>query len=492
MIRRTTIVIASALLALLPLGADAALSLPTLTRDVPAAGTPNIESTATSCLNTGTACRNVSALARDPLRGTLYAGGIIDRVTQSGQTYTRTNLVAFNSVTSAIRTGFNPVIAGATGISDGEVEALTMSPDRTALYVGGRFNTVNGITRRGIAKLDPVTGAVIEAFNARIGSNGGPQTVLDIKFVGSRLWIAGTFTSLGGVSRKALASVDPVTGAVTSAVNVNVAGELYPGEGTKVRSIGVNPGATAVVIAGAFTAVGGHERLQVAKFGLSSTGAAVLSPWYSPYHLRASSPKGLNTTSPSGGCWSALATAWHSWPQEVDWAPDGGSFYLAAGAGYTGFPALCDSISKWSNNSRTNDFPLWIQYSNKDTFWSVAATGRYVYGAGHMKTLNYRIYHSAGTAVPTLWYADNTPHPWEVPGTYYYGELHYGLGALDATTGKAVPSWNDGTATSRGVGWDALLAVPIGPGNRAGLWIGGDTEKVNGQVRKRIAYFPTS
>jgi Domain of unknown function (DUF5122) beta-propeller len=489
-LRRLSLLVIAFML-VLPVSASASLRLNTLTRDVPAAYTPFVNSSAKSCVNTGTACREVSALARNSKYGTMYAGGLIDSVTYGSTTYSRSNIFAFDSVTGAIRTGFAPVISGVSGISDGRIHVITMSPDMSALYIGGIFKTVNGQTRRGIAKLDPVSGALIEAFNANIGSDGGPARIFDIKFVGNKLWVAGNFTALGGVTRKALASVDPTTGAVTNSVNVNISGELWPGEGSKVRSIGVNPAGTAVVILGSFTSVSGYERLQVAKFGISSTGAAIISPWYSYRHFRASSPTGLGTPTPSGGCYVPVAGGFHSWPQQVDWAPDGSSFYIAGAIGSAGFPALCDSVSKWSNNSRSNDYPLWINYSDHDTFWTVAATGPYVYAGGHMKSLNYRVYHSTGTSVPTLWYADNTVH--SLPnGDLYRGEVHWGLGAFDAATGKAVRTWNDGTGTSRGVGWLAMLSVPIGPSQRAGLWVGGDTETVNGLLRKRIAYFPTS
>jgi hypothetical protein len=84
------------------------------------------------------------------LNGVLYAGGSFSSVSTAtgvspGGTFTRHNLVAFNPTTGVI-TAFSPDI-------DGAVWAL--ATDGTSLYVGGTFSSVNGVARRGLAKLDP-------------------------------------------------------------------------------------------------------------------------------------------------------------------------------------------------------------------------------------------------------------------------------------------------------------------------------------------------
>ena len=83
--------------------------------------------------------------------GTMYAGGSFTSVTAASGTspsgtFTRNRLLAFNPTTGSIST-FAPSF-------NGEVWAL--ATDGTSLYVGGSFSTVNGVARRGLAKLEPV------------------------------------------------------------------------------------------------------------------------------------------------------------------------------------------------------------------------------------------------------------------------------------------------------------------------------------------------
>jgi hypothetical protein len=468
------------------LSAGAAPALPVLTLDIPAAGTPNVESTAPSCVDTGSACRRVRALAR--IGNTIYAGGVIDQVTQSGTTSTFTNLFAFDAVTSALRSGFQPQISGASGIVGADVRAIAPSTDGTALYIGGTFTTIGGQVRRGVAKISATTGALVTAFDARLGTAGGGYQVNDLAIVKGQLWIGGRFTNVGGASRTALASVDLTTGAVTGAVNVAVSGTTWGPEPTAVTAFAANPAQTSVVIVGRFTKVKGVERLQVAKLNVGSTGIATLSTWYSPYHFRASLLVVRNGARVSG-CGGPNTGSHHTWPMSVDWIPDGTSFVITGTAAGHPYPALCDMASRWWNNESANAYAMWINYSYSDSFWVGATTGTYTYVGGHIKTLNWRIYRGSSAAAPALIYQDNTRHT-ASDGSTFYGELHFGVGVISTYSGYAVRAWNDTTKTTRGWGWEAMLSTPTGPGGKAGLWIGGDAEQVGGLARKRLAFFP--
>ena len=74
--------------------------------------------------------------------------------------YNQPSLAAFNIDTGLVDTNFRPTFGGG-GVT--EVEA---SPDGTKLFVVGRFNTVNGVTKRKVASLNPTTGAVNTGFTA--------------------------------------------------------------------------------------------------------------------------------------------------------------------------------------------------------------------------------------------------------------------------------------------------------------------------------------
>jgi hypothetical protein len=101
------------------------------------------------------------------VNGMLYAGGSFTTVTAAAGTtpagtFSRSHIVAFNAATGSISTSFAPSV-------NGNVWAIVASGG--SLYVGGTFSTVNGVARRGIVKLNPTTGAVDAAFNAKLTGN---------------------------------------------------------------------------------------------------------------------------------------------------------------------------------------------------------------------------------------------------------------------------------------------------------------------------------
>lgn len=122
-----------------------------------------------------------------------------------GGTFTRNNLVAFNPSTGVIA-AFAPNVAG---------EVWALATDGTSLYVGGTFASVNGVARRGLAKLNPVTGAVDTAFNAGFASG----RVTDAAVVDGRLLVAGTFPGK-------LRALNLASGANTGYINVAIGGTV--------------------------------------------------------------------------------------------------------------------------------------------------------------------------------------------------------------------------------------------------------------------------
>jgi hypothetical protein len=66
-----------------------------------------------------------------------------------GGTFARSNIVAFNASTGVV-SSFAPTVNG---------EVWAMASDGSSLWIGGTFTSVNGVARRGVAKLNPTTGA---------------------------------------------------------------------------------------------------------------------------------------------------------------------------------------------------------------------------------------------------------------------------------------------------------------------------------------------
>jgi hypothetical protein len=80
---------------------------------------------------------------------------------------------------------------------------------------GGTFTSVNGVARRGVAKLHPTTGAVDTAFNAKLTSG----KVTELALTGGRLIAGGTFPGK-------LRAVNPATGANTGYLNLGIGGSV--------------------------------------------------------------------------------------------------------------------------------------------------------------------------------------------------------------------------------------------------------------------------
>jgi hypothetical protein len=453
---------------LTPAGANPAL--PVLVSANPVDYTPTIAGNA--CLSDDVAdasCRRVRDITR--LGDRVYVGGLIGAVTDktTGTTGTYGNAMMFNAKTGQVSTSFAPKFTGATGSAqEGQVHAVERSTDGKSVYFGGEFKQVDGVTSRGLIRWDVATNRRATLFTPNIGADGKTSRVYDAKYFCGRLWVAGDFTSAGGVARTALVSLDPTSGKATNEVNLLIGGTSGANSGpTRITKIAPSPDCKRVVLIGNFTQIANHVRYQVAVVNVSPTKApARLAAWDAPFHLRASEA-GV------GGAGACGGTALTTWPRDVDWAPDGTWWALAGTGGNKAYPALCDSVSRWTNNDNPDSRPVWINYTGGDTFLSVRVSGQHVYVGGHFRVLDHVVYRQ-GVRVAS------TDHE------------HYGLAAISATytSGMSVSGWNDGTTTGRGGGWSAMLVNPGAKGTAAGLWVGGDADTILGEGGKRIALLP--
>lgn len=161
--------------------------------------------------------------------------------------------------------GVDPTFAPPTGASD-IVMALALTGGR--LYIGGRFTNVNGTTRSRIAALDPTTGATDPTFAPAGGAN---DTVVAIHVTATRVYVAGPFTTVNGVARARLASLDAVTGALDTTFN--------PGTGPSSNVYALTGTATRLYVGGVFTSYAGTARNRIAAVD-AATGA--LDPGFDP------------------------------------------------------------------------------------------------------------------------------------------------------------------------------------------------------------------
>jgi Domain of unknown function (DUF5122) beta-propeller len=404
-------------LAATPSAAGASPALGTVVSTNPADHTPNVAS--------GAVYKFVQ------LGSLMYAGGSFSSVTTApgispGGTFTRTNLVAFNPTTGVI-SSFAPTINGAV---------WALATDGTSLYVGGAFSTVNGVARRGLAKLNPTTGAVDAAFNANLASG----QVTEAAVVGGRLLVGGTFPGK-------LRALNLASGANTGYINLSISGSVAGNAGpTEVYRFAVNPAATRLVAVGNFTTVAGQSRYRAFMLTLG-TSSATLNPWYyAPLRNL------------------CAASSLPDYMRDVDFSPDG-SWFATVSTGYVPLSGgigrdLCDATARFETGITAPARPTWINYTGGDTLHSVAATDVAVYVQGHQRWLDNP-------------YGRDSAGPGAVSRP--------GIGAIGPTSGLAL-GWNP--TKDRGVGGKDLYVTS------QGLWVGSDTTHIGGETHARIALMP--
>jgi PKD repeat protein len=363
----------------------------------------------------------------------VYIGGtftqVADTANNGGTVYNRSGLAAFDATTGVVDAAFAPVLSSS-------VEVITGAADGQSIYIGGDFNTVNGVNRRKVARLNAATGALITSFNAS-GING---IVRDFELVGNTLYIGGLFTSVAGQSRTYLASLNATTGGLTTQVNLALAG-LHNGGVGKVIKLDVTPDGSRMLITGNFLTVAGQARDQVALIDLS-TNPATVSPWHTNFYN------------------SVCSTSFDSFTRDLDISEDG-TFAVITTTGAYRANTSCDTIARLElTTEQANLTPTWISYTGGDTSYAVEIHDGVAYIGGHMRWFNNPFAadrHGAG------------------------GVSREGMGALDVITGLPY-SWNPGR--DRGIG---LYDYHV---TEQGIWAGSDTDRWNFELHQKLAFFP--
>jgi len=395
-----------------------------------------------------------------PMGNRIYVGGSFTQVRNPGESRVipRSGLFALDPATNKVDETFvadfdvNPDPA-----QDRGVKALAAAPGNNELFVGGEFGTLNGAAARKLVKLNAVNGTLDPGFNLSVSA-----AVKDLVVQGSRLFLAGDFTSVAGQPRGGLAAVDAGSGALDGAVDVAF---TVPRQGNepRVETIAVTPDGTTLVAGGNFTIVDGQSRWQVALVDVGSNPAKVLDWQTDRFDDRDQQGQ------------YRCAAAFDSHPRDVDISPDGSYFVMVTTGAYTSRGSLCDTASRWEISARGSGLqPSWADYSGGDSFTAVAITGPAIYVGGHHRWLNN----------PKSDGSNQTASPG--PGSM----TREGIAALDPTSGLPLP-WNPGR--DRGEGAWAIASTPDG------LWVGSDTDKIGGwtspgcggcEFHQKLAFFP--
>jgi len=184
----------------------------------------------------------------------------------------RTNFVRLNPNGSLDPT-FNPAFS-----IDSPVRVILAEADGRIL-IGGSFTTVNGVTRRFLARLEQ-DGTLDAGFLA--GPNDGADNVVNAikQQVDGRLIVAGDFLSFNGVTRHAITRLNDSDGSIDPTINFGSGANAF------VAALAIQPD-RKILLGGGFTEYDGRPRKFIARiYGGSISGAGTLDfdiPPGSPY-----------------------------------------------------------------------------------------------------------------------------------------------------------------------------------------------------------------
>lgn len=375
----------------------------------------------------------------------IVAGGTFTQVSPSAgdPAMSQPYIAAFDRASGDMDMSFLPVV-------DGDVLVVEPGDTPGTIFIGGRFKTVNGESRKGIAKLDLATGQVVQSFKANTS-----RLVSEIHLADGKLYVGGDFKKIKGKTRYRLAALDPTTGAVDPDFLMPLGDAPRWPRSPLVRSIEKLSGDRLLVVHRA-TTIGGLERWGMAILDVSNP-APTVTAWNSDHF------KAANKVPVFG----------------VDVSPDGSYFVVTSAC--ADYPPQCDTAVAFPTTGGANVQPLWVTRLHDSTY-AVAIADNAVYVGGHFCQTE------SATA----------PEPWGGDGARDYScysnrfnrenaamlfgddiDIRGQIAALSPTTGKTIPGWNPESNARNGV--TVLTLVDNG------LLLGHDGMYVGGRKTGRVA-----
>ena len=233
--------------------------------------TGTVESTAT--FNPGTGVSFWATAAAVQVDGKIVIGGPFNMV--NGQARNRIARLLANGTVESTAT-FNPGTGADGPILNDLVNSIALQADGK-IVIAGQFISVNGQSRKGIARL--LTNGTVEGtatFNPGTGAGSGiAGTDATVRCVAlqadGKILIGGDFTTVNGQSRKGIARL-LANGTLESTTTFNPGAGVGSGAGVSaaVHSIAVQADGK-IVIAGNFATVNGQPRLGIARLLTNGT-----------------------------------------------------------------------------------------------------------------------------------------------------------------------------------------------------------------------------
>jgi large repetitive protein len=365
----------------------------------------------------------------------------------------QSQLASYNMTTGLIDTSFRPTFGG------GGVSAVEASPDGTKLFVAGSFNTVGGVARQKVASLNLTTGAPISTFAFTQSTN---NQVTALAATNSTVYVGGKFSRINGVLKSGLAAVNATTGAVDTSFSNDVTGGIGVNGALTVQQLKLTHDESKLLVVHTGRKIAGQDRLGM---GIIDTTTKQLLPFRSTLWD--------DNLARVGGVTRIYG---------ADISPDDSFFVVTAGSGGDAPPISDTAVAYPLNPASLQDSdvqPLWIS-RHFDSIYSVAITEAAVYLGGHFGFIE----------------SPTSDDPWPGLDNVGYGTgqglAGYGLGdqvvrrdhiaAVSRTTGKAL-EWNPTGGSNSFEGNKAMEATA------RGLFIGGDGMFQGGVRTGRVAFY---
>jgi hypothetical protein len=213
--------------------------------------------------------------ALDVAGGVVYAGGDFTSVRPPGSPLgsgevARNHLAAFSASTGNLITSFDPDV-------NGRVLDVEVSPDGSKLYVAGSFTSIGGVARERIARLNLPSGTVDTAWSADANA-----IVATVAVNNNAVYVGGDFSSIKGVARTRIARLSATNGNVNTTFNAS--------SDKRIAESAIAPNGSRLLVGGENDVVNGQPQEGIASLD-PTTGE--LEEWQST---------GVSPRLANGGC----------------------------------------------------------------------------------------------------------------------------------------------------------------------------------------------
>ncbi len=183
----------------------------------------------------------------------IYLGGSFTQLTNTdGTTFARNNLAAIDANTGKVDPDWNPNVTKPTSPSTSSVRTMALSSDGSRLFVGGTFTNVGGLARNRLAAIDLATGAPYKSWNA-----GANSTVWTLAVSDNGVYAGGSFTTVRQQPRNHLVKMDATTGAPDPNWTPS-ADKISPNYGS-VRALAFSEDDSLLYVGGYFQSISGQQ-----------------------------------------------------------------------------------------------------------------------------------------------------------------------------------------------------------------------------------------